>query len=55
MGHLGEWSGPSDIVSGRDDKPMYIEGPHDGAFRVMSVLRKTVGGGNFPLRRGRGG
>ena len=43
----GEWSGPSDIMFGRDGKPMYIKGPHDDTFRFMSALRKTVGEGNF--------
>lgn len=46
-GHLGEWSGPSDITFGRDGMPMYVQGPHDDTFRIMAILRKTVGDGNF--------
>lgn len=46
-GHLGEWAGPSDITFGRDGTPLYIEGPRDNAFSVISTLRKTVGEDNF--------
>jgi hypothetical protein len=46
-GHLGEWTGPSDITFGRDGMPLYIEGPHDNALAVISKLRQTAGEGNF--------
>jgi hypothetical protein len=46
-GHLGEWSGPSDITFGRDGMPMYVQGPHDDMLRIMATLRNTVGDGNF--------
>ena len=46
-GHLGEWDGACDITFGHDGKPMYMQGPYDDAFRIMSTLRKNVGEGNF--------
>lgn len=46
-GHLGEWAGPSDITFGRDGKPLYINGPRDDTFGVISALRKSVGDDNF--------
>ena len=46
-GHLGDWDGSSDIAFGRDGMPMYIQGPHDDMYTVISTLRKTVGDGNF--------
>jgi hypothetical protein len=46
-GHLGEWDESSDIAFGRDGMPMYIQGPHDDAYAVMSTLRKTAGDGKF--------
>lgn len=27
--------------------PLYMQGPHDDVFSVLSTLRKTVGDGNF--------
>jgi hypothetical protein len=46
-GHLGEWRETSDIAFGRDGMPMYMQGPQDNMFTVLSTLRKTVGDGNF--------
>jgi hypothetical protein len=46
-GHLGEWEGSSDIAFGRDGMPLYIQGPHDDTYAIMSILRKTVGDGNY--------
>lgn len=46
-GHLGEWDGSSDITFGRDGMPLYIQGPHDDMFAIMTTLRKTAGEGNF--------
>lgn len=46
-GHLGEWDGVCDLEFGRDGMPMYIEGPHDDAWRIMRTLRQNVGDGNF--------
>jgi hypothetical protein len=46
-GHLGTWSGSSDITFGRDGKPTYIQGPHDDAGRIIKTLRRSVGDGNF--------
>jgi hypothetical protein len=45
--HLGEWNGSNDIAFGRDGMPTYIEGPHDNPFRIVTILRRTVGDGNF--------
>lgn len=46
-GHLGEWNASSHITFGREGMPMYIQGPHDDMFDVMTTLRKNVGDGNF--------
>ena len=46
-GHLGQFAGLSPIRFGRDGKPFYIAGPHDDAARVMRMLSRTVGQGNF--------
>jgi hypothetical protein len=46
-GHLGPWRGPSAIRFGREGKPMYVEGPHDNAARVLRTLEGSVGRDNF--------
>jgi hypothetical protein len=46
-GHLGEWQGSSDITFGREGMPMYIQGPRDNTFGILTTLRRTVGDGNF--------
>jgi hypothetical protein len=46
-GHLGRWDGPSGITFGLDGMPLYMRGPHDDTYAVISTLRKTVGEGNF--------
>jgi hypothetical protein len=46
-GLLGEWDGVCDLEFGRDGMPMYVEGPHDDTWRVLSTLRRNVGDGNF--------
>jgi hypothetical protein len=46
-GHLGEWEESSDITFGRYGMPLYIQGPHDDKYAVLSTLRKTVGEGKF--------
>jgi hypothetical protein len=45
--HLGDWDGSSDVTFGRDGTPMYMQGPYDDMFTVISTLRRTVGDGNF--------
>jgi hypothetical protein len=42
-GHLGEWSGPSDIVFGRHGKPYYMQGPYDNPEKVIRTLRQRLG------------
>jgi hypothetical protein len=46
-GHLGDWLGSSDITFGREGIPMYIQGPRDNTFGILTALRRTVGDGNF--------
>jgi hypothetical protein len=46
-GHLGVWTGGSDIEFGRDGKPFYAQGPYDNARSVMRTLERTAGAGNF--------
>lgn len=45
--HLGSWTGPSAITFGKDGKPLYIQGPHDNAARVVRTLQASVGEGNY--------
>jgi hypothetical protein len=44
-GHLGEWSGPSDIVFGLNGEPFYVQGPHDNPQKVIRTLRQRLGSG----------
>jgi hypothetical protein len=46
-GHLGERQGSSDISFGREGMPIYIQGPRDNTFGILTTLRRTVGDGNF--------
>ena len=46
-GHLGGWSGPSDIVFGYHGEPFFMEGPFDNSARVMRTLEQSVGRDNF--------
>jgi hypothetical protein len=45
--HLGEWSGPSDIVFGLNGKPYYMQGPHDNPAKVIGILRQRLGTNEF--------
>jgi hypothetical protein len=42
-GHLGTWTGPSAIQFGHDGKPLYIQGPHDDAERILTTLGRSTG------------
>jgi len=46
-GHLGPWTGPSEIGFGRDGKPLFVQGPRDNAARILRTLERSVGPGNF--------
>jgi len=46
-GHLGAWSGGSDITFGKGGKPLFVQGPYDNAPSVVRTLDRTVGPGNF--------
>ena len=46
-GHLGAWTGPSAISFGRDGKPLFVQGPHDNAARILNTLERSVGPNNF--------
>ncbi|MDG4799328.1 hypothetical protein [Micromonospora sp. WMMD980] len=46
-GHLGEWQPPSRITFGRDGTPFFLQGPNDNAERIMRVLDRSVGAGNY--------
>ena len=46
-GHLGQWTGASDIEFGRDGQPYYISGPYDNVPRIMATLKRSVGQDNF--------
>ena len=45
--HLGPWTGPSAISFGRDGKPLFVQGPHDNAARILNTLQRSVGPNNF--------
>lgn len=51
-GQLGEWDGVCDITFGRDGVPVYIQGPHDDAGKIIKTLRRSVGDGNFHVLAG---
>jgi hypothetical protein len=42
--HLGSWTGPSAITFGRDRKPCHVEGPYDGANRILETLSRRSAG-----------
>jgi len=39
--------GIDEIEFGKDDKPFFINGPDDNVARVLGVLNRTVGEGNY--------
>jgi hypothetical protein len=45
--HIGEWDGEIRIECGRDGKPFYVNGPHDDPKKIMEILKKNKGEGNF--------
>ncbi len=47
VGHLGAWEPPGRITFGRDGRPFFIQGPHDNAGRIMRILDRSVGAGNY--------
>jgi hypothetical protein len=51
-GQLGEWDGVCDTTFVRDGVPVYIQGPHDDARKIMKTLRRKVGDGNFHVLAG---
>jgi hypothetical protein len=46
-GHIGDWEGPSMIGFGYRGKPLFIQGPHDNAARIIKTLNEKVGRGSF--------
>ncbi|MFJ8578420.1 hypothetical protein [Micromonospora sp. NPDC093277] len=47
VGHLGTWQPPGRITFGRDGRPLFIQGPHDNAGRIIRTLDRSVGAGNY--------
>jgi hypothetical protein len=45
--HLGTWQPPGRIQFGYHGKPYFQQGPYDNAQRIMRVLDKAVGPGNY--------
>ncbi|TDO27491.1 hypothetical protein EV643_1593 [Kribbella sp. VKM Ac-2527] len=45
--HLGAWQPPSRIGFGLHGKPYFQQGPYDDANRVMRILDRSVGPGNY--------
>ncbi|WP_414544923.1 DNA-binding response regulator [Nostoc sp. CCY0012] len=50
--HIGEWDGKIRIECGRNGKPFYVSGPHDNPQKIMEILKKTKGEGNFDFMIG---
>jgi hypothetical protein len=44
---LGDWTGPSPIVFGRNGRPYFVAGPNDDAAQVIGTLRRAVGDDQF--------
>ncbi|RLD82202.1 MAG: hypothetical protein DRJ07_08450, partial [Bacteroidetes bacterium] len=36
-----------EIEFGKDGKPLFIQGPHDNAVKIINKLNETVGEGNY--------
>jgi len=51
-GYLGTWVGECELTFGRDGKPMYISGPHDDGERIIRMLRRRLGDGNYDFVHG---
>jgi hypothetical protein len=49
---IGEWDGKIRIECGRNGKPFYINGPHDNPQKIMEILNKSTGEGNFDFMMG---
>ncbi|MFD2763476.1 hypothetical protein [Micromonospora eburnea] len=47
VGHLGAWQPPGRIRFGRHGRPLFIQGPHDNAGRIIQTLDRSVGAGNY--------
>jgi hypothetical protein len=46
--HLGVWDEQLKIWCGDEQgKPLYVAGPHDSPTRIMSILDRSVGKGNY--------
>ncbi len=45
--HLGPLTESSAIRFGRDGRPLYVQGPHDDAARILQTLEDSVGQGGF--------
>jgi hypothetical protein len=45
--HLGTWQPPSRIQFGRHGKPHFQQGPYDNPHRIIRILDRTVGRGNY--------
>ena len=46
------WDGECELTFGRDGKPMYISGPHDDGERIIRMLRRRLGDGNYDFVHG---
>ncbi len=45
--HLGEWNGEPQLTFGRKGRPFYMQGPYDDPEKIIRILEKNVGEGNF--------
>ena len=50
--HIGEWDGTIRIECGRNGNPFYVSGPHDNPTKIMEILKKSRGEGNFDFMLG---
>ena len=47
--HLGAWEPPGRITFGVEGRPWYQHGPYDDPTRIMRILDRTVGQGNYDV------
>jgi len=45
--HLGTWQPPSRITFGHNGKPHFQQGPYDDPARIIRILNRTIGPGNY--------
>jgi hypothetical protein len=47
--HLGAWEPPGRITFGVEGRPLYQHGPYDDPTRIVRILDRTAGQGNYDV------